>query len=166
MISQRYRPVVYAVPAIFSIWLLAAVGYRMAASLKWSPDKVGAYAESVDFARLTGPGRDLAIRQLEGMIGDLSLEEREQVWPPILNRWIAGMSPREKSQFLEATALPGFKQTPGAFDQLPPEQRQRAMDERLEQLRAARAQDETGAESALPSGHGPKSAAPSSPSRP
>jgi len=166
VISQRYRPVVFAVPAIFIIWLLAVAGYRLAASLKWSPDKVGVYTASVDIARLTGSGRDRAIRQLEGMIDDLSLEEREQVWPPILKRWVAAMTQREKSQFLAATALPGFKQTPGAFDQLPPEQRQRAMDERLEQLREARAHDDTGTESTAPPGNDPKPPAPNPPGRP
>ena len=163
MISQRYRPVVYAVPAIFVIWLVAAGGYNLAASLKWSPDKVVAYAGSVDLARLTGAVREQAIRRLEGMIDDLSLEEREQVWPPILNRWVAAMTPREKTRFLEATALPGFKQTPGAFDRLPPEQRQQAIDERLEQLREARAHDESGTVSAPPSGNDPKPPAGNSP---
>ena len=163
MISQRYRPVIYAVPAIFVIWLLAVAGYHLAASLKWAPDKVGAYAESVDLARLTGSDRDHAIRQLEGMIEDLSLEDREQVWPPIWNRWVAAMTPRETSLFLDATALPGFKQTPGAFDQLPPEQRQQAIDERLEKLRKARAHDDAGTDSAPASGNDAKPAERNSP---
>ena len=163
MISQRYRPVVYAVPAIFVIWLLAVAGYRLAGSLKWSPDKVVAYADSVDLARLTGSVREQAIRRLEGMIDDLSLEEREQVWPPILNRWVGAMTQREKSQFLDATALPDFKQIPSAFDQLPPEQRQKAMDARLEELREARARDATGAGSAPATGNDPKPPAGNSP---
>ena len=163
MISQRYRPVVYAVPAIFVIWLVAAGGYNLAASLKWSPDKVGAYVASVDLAHLTGSGRDRSIRQLQGMIDDLSLEDREQVWPPIWNRWVATMTPREKSQFLDATALPDFKQIPSAFDQLPPEQRQKAMDARLEELREARARDATGAGSAPATGNDPKPPAGNSP---
>ena len=163
MISQRYRPVVYAVPAIFIIWLLAVAGYHLATGLKWSPDKVVAYAGSVDLARLTGAVREQAIRRLEGMIDDLSLEEREQVWPPILNRWVGAMTQREKSQFLDATALPDFKQIPSAFDQLPPEQRQKAMDARLEELREARARDATGAGSAPATGNDPKPPAGNSP---
>ena len=140
MLNQRYRPVVHAVPAIALIWLLAGAGYRVAQSTQVTPDRVLAYEQSVNFAALTGTARADAILKLEGMITFLSLNERQQVWPDIITRWFAPMTDAERTQFLTATALPGFKQTPNPLDLMPPDQRQQALDEALKKLQAARAQ--------------------------
>ena len=140
MLNQRYRPVVYAGPAIAVIWLLAGAGYRVAQSTQVTPDRVLAYEQSVNFAALTGTARADAILKLEGMITFLSLNERQQVWPDIITRWFAPMTEAERTQFLAATALPGFKQTPNPLDLMPPDQRQQALDEALKKLQAARAQ--------------------------
>ena len=140
MFNQRYRPVAYAVPAIALIWLLAGAGYRVAQSTQVTPDRVLAYGQSFNLASLTGPARADAIRKLETMITFLSLTERQQIWPDVITRWFVPMTEAERTQFLTATALPGFKQTPNPLDLLPPDQRQQALDDALKKMQAARAQ--------------------------
>jgi len=140
MSNQRYRPVIQAVAAIAGVWLLAGAGYRLAQRFEITTDQVLAYEQSVDFSALSGADRAAALRKLEGMIGVLSLVERQQVWSDVMAHWFAAMTEAERAQFLATTALPGFKQTPNPLDLMPPDQRQQALDEALKKLQAARAQ--------------------------
>ena len=135
MLTPRHRPIVYAVAALAGIWVLAFGGYHLALSLKMTADKVRAYEDSVDFAHLTGTARDQALHKLEGMLNALALEERRQVWGDIMQRWFAAMTEAEKGAFLEATLPTNFKQSLNAFEQLPPDRRQKTIDNALKNLR-------------------------------
>ena len=140
MLSQRHRPIVYALIALVVIWVLAVAGYRVEDKSKMTADMVITYVESLDFASVTGTERSGAITQLETMFKGLSLDERQQVWPEIVSRWFAAMTEPERAQFLAATAAPGFKQKINPLDLLPADQRQQAIADRLKALEAARAQ--------------------------
>ena len=140
MSNLRYRPIVYAAGAIVAIWLLAGAGFRRALNSRITPDQVQDYEQSVAFPGLAGPDRAAALHRLATLVSALSLDERQQVWPDIVTRWYAAMTADERSQFLAATALPGFDQTPNPLDLLPPAQRQQAIDEALQRLRAERNQ--------------------------
>jgi hypothetical protein len=144
VISQRHRPVIYAVAAIVVIWLLAVAGYQLARHLKLTAEKVRAYEESVDLARLSGADRERALHKLEGMLNGLTLEERRQVWGEILARWFAAMTEAEKGDFLEATMPTGFKQMIGAFEALPPDRRQKTIENTLKNLRESQAEMQAG----------------------
>ncbi len=144
MISQRHRPVAYAVAAIVGIWLLAVAGYHLALSLKLTPEKVRAYEESVDFARLSAADREKALQKLAAMLNGLTLEERRKVWGDIMARWFAAMTEAEKGKFLEATMPTGFKQMLGAFEALPPERRQKTIENTLKNLRDSQGQMQAG----------------------
>jgi len=136
--------VLFAMPAILIIWLLAMAGYRVAGSFEITVDKVVAYDASVDVSRLTGADRTNAFQKLTVLLNSLALADRQQLWPQIIPRWLAAMNDGEKAQFLTATALPGFKQQLDPIDQLPPERRQQALDERLNRLRELRARETSG----------------------
>ena len=135
---------VHAAAGIFVIWLLAVAGYQLALHLKLTAEKVRAYEESVDLARLRGADRERALQKLEAMLNGLTLEERRQVWGEVMARWFAAMTEAEKGEFLEATMPTGFKQMLGAFEALPPERRQKTIENTLKNLRESQAQLQAG----------------------
>lgn len=99
-------------------------------------DKLRAYVESVDFSQLTGEARMRALRDLADKLNALSYEERRRLRGEQLMRdWFARMSDEEKAWFIEATLPTGFKQMINAFEQMPEEQRKKAIDDALKNLR-------------------------------
>ncbi len=132
------------------VWLLAGAGYRLAQRSEVTADQVLAYAQSVDLAGLAGPGRAAAILKFEAMFNVLSLDERQQVWPEIISGWFPSLTEAERTQLLKAASLPGFNPVPNAFDLLPPERRQKAIEDTLSKLRGVRNQSLSGPDSATP----------------
>jgi len=126
-----------AVGALLVIWALAFAGYKIAQHIKVTPEKVLAYSASVDFSRLSEAERAAALQKLADMFNALSLEERRRLR---LERmaWFAAMTEAEKSRFLEATLPTGFKQMLNAFEEMPPDKRQRVVDQAVKQLKDAR----------------------------
>jgi len=126
-----------AVGALLVIWALAFAGYKIAQHIKVTPEKVLAYSASLDFSRLSGAERAAALQKLADMFNALSLEERRRLR---LERmaWFAAMTEAEKSKFLEATLPTGFKQMLNAFEEMPPDKRQRVVDQAVKQLKDAR----------------------------
>ena len=140
MFGQRQRPVLYAVAALVSIWVVAMAGYHIAQNLKVTPDKVRAYVGSVDFSHLTGTDRAAAIQKLADMLNALTMEERRSLrLDHTAYQWFEQMTEEEKSAFLEATMPTGFKQMITAFENLPADKRQRVVDQSVKQMRDARA---------------------------
>jgi hypothetical protein len=141
MISQRWRPVVYAAIAVCGIWLVALAGYRIARNAKMTAEKVKAYAESVDISKLSGDARAKAIRDLADMLNALSMDERRkarldrQAWS-----WFDRMTEEEKAAFIDATMPTGFKQMLTSFEQMPEEKRRKTIDDALKRLKDARDQ--------------------------
>ena len=126
-----------AVGALLVIWALAFAGYKIAQHIKVTPEKVLAYSASVDFSRLSEAERAAALQKLADMFNALSLEERRRLR---LERmaWFAAMTEAEKIKFLEATLPTGFKQMLNAFEEMPPDKRQRVVDQAVKQLKDAR----------------------------
>ena len=138
MLSQRQRAVVWAAAGLGVVWLLAWGGYTLASSRKVTGESVRAYLASKDLRDLSGAARAKAIQRLANQLNALPLEERrrarlEGLW----NDWFAQMTEEEKSQFIEATLPTGFKQMIAAFEELPHDKRQRAVDDAVRRLREA-----------------------------
>ena len=145
MVSHRWRPVWFSVLAVLSIWLLAMVGYTIAKNSKMTPEKVRAYALSVDLSKLSSAARAKAIQELADKLNALSLEERRRArLERVSSRWFEQMSEEEKGQFIEATMPTGFKQMLTAFEQLPEDKRRKTIDDTLRRLREAQAQGGNG----------------------
>lgn len=127
--------------AAAAIWAVALAGYFVAKSAKITPEKVRAYALSVDLDKLSGDARAAAIRKLADMLNALSLEDRQRArLDRITGKWFDKMTEEEKGAFIEATMPTGFKQMLTAFEQLPDDKRKRSIDDAMRRLREARDQ--------------------------
>lgn len=136
MLNQRQRPILLALVALVVIWVLAIAGYELAKHAKVTPEKIRAYVGSVDFSQLSAAERAAAIKKLAAMLNALSLEDRRSLR---LDRtgWFEKMSEEEKGEFLEATMPTGFKQMLTAFEEMPPEKRQRVVDQAMKRMKEA-----------------------------
>lgn len=138
MLSQRQKAVVWAAVVLVGIWTLAAAGYLIARNAKVTAEKVQAYVESVDLAKLSAADRAKALRELADKLNRLSREERQRLQlDRTAFRWFEEMTEEEKGQFIEDTMPTGFKQMITAFEELPEERRRRAVDSALRSLREA-----------------------------
>ena len=136
MWNPRQRPVVLAMIALVLIWAVAIGGYELAKNARVTPEKLRAYVESVDFSHLSASERAAAIKKFADLLNALSLEERRSLR---LKRmaWFDQMTEAEKSEFLEATLPTGFKQMLAAFEEMPPEKRQKVVDQAVKQMKEA-----------------------------
>ena len=143
MLNPRQRPIVLAIAALGVIWVIALAGYKIAKNATVTPEKVHAYIGSVDFTHLSAADRAAAIDKLAAMLNALSLEERQRLR---LERkgWFDKMTEAEKEKFITATLPTGIKQMLNAFEQLPAEKQQRAVDDALKQLKTAQAKQSAG----------------------
>ena len=113
-------------------------GYYIAKHSKVTAEKVSAYIESIDLSKLSGSARADAIRKLEDMLNRLSPDERRRVrMGRMAGGWFEQMTEEEKAGFLEATMPTGFKQMLTAFEDLPKEKREKAVDDALRRLKEA-----------------------------
>lgn len=139
--SPRYKFLVYGVASFLAVWVVAFGVYQFAASRKVTVDKVRSYAQSVDLRRLSAAERAKAIARLAAMLNALSYDERREArLGRLWENWFAQMTDAERAQFIELTMPTGFKQTIAAFEKMPEEKRQRAINEALRGLRDAQAQ--------------------------
>ncbi len=140
MLSQRWRPVVYALLAVLVIWAVAMTGYFLAKNSRLTAEKADDYVKSVDLTKLSADARARAIRKLAEMLNGLSFEERQKArlervaWP-----WLEQMTEQEKAGFIEATMPTGLKQMLTAFEQLPEDKRRRSVQDALVRLRDTQA---------------------------
>ena len=137
MLSQRQRPILVALAALVTIWVVAIAGYEFIKHAKITPEKVHSFIDATDFDSLSAAERATALRKLAAMLNALSLEERQRLRLERL-AWFKKMTDTEKGDFLEATLPTGFHQMLNAFEELPPDKRQRVLDQAVKQMRQAR----------------------------
>lgn len=153
MLSSRWRPVAWIIAVIILVWIIAGTGFRIAANSRMTAEKIAAFVTSTDLSKLSPEERAKAIRELAEKLNALSLEERRRArFSGVMMKWFEQMTEAEKSAFLEATMPTGFKQMITAFEQLPEEKRQRAIDDALRRLREAR--DKNPGQALAPGGQG------------
>ena len=145
MLSQRQRPVVWALAGIVGVWIIAATGYIIARNAKVTAEKVQAYVAAVDLSKLSAADRAEALRNLAAMLNALSLEDRQRLrLGGTAEGWFTQMTEEEKTAFIEATMPTGFKQMIAAFEEQPEEKRRRTIDQSLKRLREMNAEAQSG----------------------
>ncbi len=147
MAVPRFKPVFIALGCLVLAWALAVGGYFLVQNSRVTAEKVRAYLHSVDLARLSGPERERALRELVRELNALSLDERRAVrLDDAWSRWFAEMTDDEKGQFIAATMPTGIKQMLASFEQMPEAQRRKTIDDALKRLKEARERAESGAD--------------------
>jgi len=155
MLNPRQRLIFLAVTALVVIWAVAITGYQIAKNSRVTAEKVRAYAESVDFSRLSASERAAAIRKMAAMLNALTLEERQSLrLDRTAYRWFDKMTEEEKGKFLEATMPTGFKQMLAAFEDMPADKRQRVVDQAVRQMQDAREKMAAGGQMPQPDANG------------
>jgi hypothetical protein len=144
MMNARYRPVAVALAVLAVAWLAAWGGFRLAASYRMTAEKFTAFTRTLDLDKLQGEERARALKELAERLNRLPTEERRRVRMGLgrPDRLFQQMTEQEKGAFIEATMPTGFKQMIASFEQMPEDQRKRALERATRQLRN-RAEGET-----------------------
>lgn len=157
--NPRLRWLLTAACVIAPLAILGWVGLGIARNQPATADNVRQYASSIDLKGLSGSARAEALRKLERMINEMSLEERRKSrLDPAWRKWFDEMTEIEKGQFMDATMPSGFKQWLGTFDALPDDQRKKFIDEltaRLRQTHELTTDREPGASNSMYGTNGP-----------
>lgn len=140
MSGSRYRIVWWSGLALILLWGGVFAGYRIAEALRPTPEKVAAYARSLDLTGLSAEQRWAALERLARQLNALDYEARREVrLGRVWGRLLEQMTDEERARFVQATLPAGVKQMLDAFEALPGDKRQRAVDDSLRRLREARA---------------------------
>lgn len=137
--NPRHKPLATAAGVLVAVWVVAMTGYVIAKNAKVTGEKVRAYLADTDLAKLQGADRAKALRRLADYMNQLPADERrttrmDREW----EKWFKAMTDQEKGDLIEATMPTGVTQMLTAFEQLPPEKRQKAVQDSLRRLREAR----------------------------
>lgn len=137
--NPRHKPLAIAAGVLVAVWALAMTGYVIAKNAKVTGEKVRAYLSDTDLARLNDRDRAKALKKLADYMNQLPVDERrttrmDREW----EKWFKEMNDQEKGDFIESTMPTGVKQMLTAFEQLPPEKRQKAIADSVKRLREAR----------------------------
>jgi hypothetical protein len=145
MKRSRYGPWLWAGIALLIVWGMVFAGYRIAARLGPTPEKVAAYARSLDLNGLSADERRAALERLAKQLNALGFDERREVrLGRVWERVFEQMSEEEKLWFVERTLPSGMKQMIDAFEALPEEKRRRAVEDSLRRLQQARTELRSG----------------------
>ena len=143
--NPRHKPLAIAAAVLVAVWAVAMAGYVIAKNSKVTGQKVRAYLANTDLSKLKDKDRAKALKRLADYLNQLPVDERrttrmDREW----EKWFKEMNDQEKGDFLEATMPTGVKQMLTAFEQLPPDKRQRAVQESVKRLREARSDPRLG----------------------
>src|SRR5579863_483216 len=134
MAGQQRRTVLIAIIGVSVAWLLAFGGYQLAKRAKVTPEQVAQLVHSLDLSKLSPAERARALRDLANKLNGLSPEDRRQLRPDM--SVYEQMTEEEKEQFVEDTMPMQVKQALNAFEHLNSDQRQKAIDSALNEMRA------------------------------
>jgi len=137
--NPRHKPLAIAAGVLVAVWAVAMTGYVIAKNAKVTGEKVRAYLADTDISKLNDKDRAAALKKLADYMNQLPADERrstrmDREW----EKWFKTMTDQEKGDLIEATMPSGVTQMLTAFEQLPPEKRQKAVQDSLKRLREAR----------------------------
>jgi hypothetical protein len=128
-----------AVSVFVTAWAVAITGFIVARNAKVTVEKVKDSLHDTDLSQLSAEQRAERLRRLASMLNALGFNDRrkarlDEEW----NRLFKQMTDEEKSKFLEDTLPTGFKQMMSAFEEMPEDKRQKAINDAVRRLKKAR----------------------------
>lgn len=137
--NPRHKPLVTAAIVLGAVWVVAMTGFFIAKNAKVTGEKVRAFLADTDISKLSAADRAKALKKLADYLNQLPADERRTTrMDREMEKWFRAMNDREKGEFIEATMPTGVTQMLTAFEQLPPDKRQKAVQDSLKRLREAR----------------------------
>lgn len=126
--NPRYKPLVIGALAVVAVWLIAFVGYRVAANAKMTPEKMAAALRATELSKLDQQARARRLNELAAKLNALGGEDRRRArvnheW----DRLWREMTEQEKVEFVERTTPSGVKQMLSSFEQLSEDKRRYAI---------------------------------------
>jgi len=143
--ASRYWIFLWATIGLIGVWACVLAGYWIAEAVRPTPEKLTAYATTLDLTALSQEDRRAALEKLAKLLNGLNYEDRRDIrlgrtW----GRLFEQMTESEKAWFVEQTLPSGVKQMLDAFETLPEDKRRRAVDDSLGRLRESRAKLQAG----------------------
>ncbi len=148
MAGPQRRTITFAIAGVVLAWALALGGYELAKNAKATPEKIMAFARSLDLSKMSAADRAKALRKLADELNGLSPEERRLVRPD--KALFSQMTEPEQEQFIENTMPMQVKQALSMYEHMSADQRQKAIDTTLSSLRARAADNPDDAANANP----------------
>lgn len=136
MAHPQKRALLIGLTSIALAWLVAWSGFALARNARMTADKLNAYLQRVNLARLHGADREQALHELIAKVNALDADERRAVRSQgNLARLFEQMTEEERAQYIDGTMPRHFKQMIAAFEKLPEEKRKKAVDDAVRRLR-------------------------------
>ncbi len=108
------------------IWCVAGVVLLFSRSASPSPEKLRAYIESHPLEGMAEPGRVAVLEKTAAQLNRLDFDQRRELRQgAVLRTFFEGLTPAERSRFLDLTLPEGFRQMMSALNKMTPEKRQR-----------------------------------------
>ena len=134
MIPSHQKAFVQAAVLLAAGWVLAIGGYQLAGHSRLTLEKLRRQVAAVDMTRLSSDERYAAMDALAQRLNQLPPDEQhlariEQPW----SRWLA---PHQRDDLIDATMPADIQSMLPAFEFLPDDIQNRALDESVKRLRA------------------------------
>ena len=140
---KRQRGLYLSLTSLAVAWLVAWTGFTVSRRMEPTPDKVHRLLSGTSLAGLSPADRRAALSRLARLLNALSIEDRRTArLYPAWQGWLAEMTDDEKLELLDATLPSGVGQMLARFEELPEEQRLRALSDAFRRLQEARDTDD------------------------
>jgi len=117
------------------IWCVAGVVIWASRSASPSPEKLREYIESHPLAGMTEPERAAILEKTAAQLNRLDFDQRRELREGVvLRKFFEGLTPAERSRFLDLTLPEGFRQMMSALNKMTPEKRQRLVKKVLDDI--------------------------------
>ena len=137
MIPSHQKAFVQAAVLLAAGWVLAIGGYQLAGHSRLTLEKLRRQVAAVDMTRLSSDERYAAMDALAQRLNQLPPDEQhlariEQPW----SRWLPALPAHQRDDLIDATMPADIQSMLPAFEFLPDDIQNRALDESVKRLRA------------------------------
>lgn len=117
------------------IWCVAGVVLLFSRSASPSPEKLRAYIVAHPLEGMAEPGRAAILEKTASQLNRLDFDQRRELREgAVLRTFFEGLTPAERSRFLDLTLPEGFRQMMSALNKMTPEKRQRLVRRALDDI--------------------------------